>query len=255
MSKLHTIFISLLSFVLLSVFSGPAMGKDKVNLQLIWKNQFQFAGYYVAKELGFYDNLGLDVDIKEYESGINVTRDVVEGKADFGVGRSSLIVEKMEEKPIVLLAAIFQHSPIILLAKERPDIQTISDLKGKRIMVADDEVGMASLTAMLMANRIGDNDYKKQRHTFNITDLVNEKTDAIAAYISNEPFQMEKQGVDYRVFSPQAYGFDFYSDILFTSEKMLKENPQLVERFYQASIQGWEYAFANIEKTAHLIFE
>jgi polar amino acid transport system substrate-binding protein len=54
-----------------------AFSADKVRLQLIWKNQFQFAGYYVAKELGFYEDAGLDVTIKEYEFGTDVTADVV----------------------------------------------------------------------------------------------------------------------------------------------------------------------------------
>jgi ABC-type nitrate/sulfonate/bicarbonate transport system substrate-binding protein len=104
---------------------------DKVTLQLIWKNQFQFAGYYVAKELGFYDELGLDVTIKEYAFGTDVTADVVSQRAHFGVGRSSPILENMEGKPVFLLSAIFQHSHFMLLAKDRADLKTVADLNGE----------------------------------------------------------------------------------------------------------------------------
>jgi len=74
--------------------------KDTVTLQLIWKHQFQFAGYYVAKERGFYQDAGLDVEIREYDFGMEVTEDVLSQKADFGVGRSSLILEKMHGKDV-----------------------------------------------------------------------------------------------------------------------------------------------------------
>ena len=83
-------------WLLLFCLPVSAFGADKVSLQLIWKNQFQFAGYYVARELGFYEDAGLDVTIKEYEFGIDITADVMSQKAHFGVGQSSLILESME---------------------------------------------------------------------------------------------------------------------------------------------------------------
>lgn len=241
-------------FVLLCV-PISAFGANKVNLQLVWKNQFQFAGYYAAKELGYYDDAGLDVTIKEYEFGTDVTADVVSRKAHFGVGRSSIILESMEGKPIYLLSAIFQHSPFVLLAKKRKDLKAVSDLKGKRIMVTDDVVGMASLTAMLTVNGIKADDFTSQKHTFTVDDLISGNTDAIAAYVSNEPYQMEKRGVDYTIFAPKDHGFDFYGDILFTSQKLYKDNPQLVERFNQASLRGWAYAFSHIDGIVDIILK
>ncbi|MGD8295071.1 MAG: transporter substrate-binding domain-containing protein [Desulfobacterales bacterium] len=240
-------------WLLLFFLPVSAFGADKVTLQLIWKNQFQFAGYYVAKELGFYDEAALDVTIKEYEFGTDVTADVVSQRAHFGVGRSSLILEQMEGKPVYLLGAIFQQSPFMLLVKNREDLKEVADLKGKRIMVTDDVVGMASLTAMLAANGIRPGDYTSQKHTFSINDLISGNTDAIAAYTSNEPFQMQKRGVDYTIFAPKDHGFDFYSDILFTSQKFYQDNPQLVARFHQASLRGWEYAFGHIDETIEII--
>jgi len=155
-------------FFLCFVFSNTPIHASEtfepVTLQLIWKNQFQFAGYYVAKELGFYADAGLDVTINEYEFGTDVTGDVISRKAHFGVGRSSLILESMEGKEVYLLSAVFQHSPFMLLAKKREDLKQVSDLKGKRIMVTDDVVGMASLTAMLTGNGIKFNDYTSQEH-------------------------------------------------------------------------------------------
>ena len=235
--------------------TGQSADLEQVTLQLIWKNQFQFAGYYVAKEKGFYRDAGLDVSIRPYEFGMNVTQDVLSRKADFGVGRSSLILEKLNGSEIFLLAAIYQHSPFILLTKQRPDLVSVGDLKDRKIMTTDDVVGMASLTAMLVANGVSEESYTKQEHSFDVDDLISGKTDALAGYISNEPYQMDKKGVPYRIFSPKDHGFDFYSDILFTAQQKYETNPDQVLRFYQASIKGWEYAFDNIEEVVGLIEE
>ena len=85
---------------LLLFLPGSTFAADKVILQLIGKNQFQFAGNYAAKELGFYQDAGMDVTIKEYEFGTDVTEKVISGRADFRVGRSSLILESMGGKPL-----------------------------------------------------------------------------------------------------------------------------------------------------------
>jgi len=255
MEKYQRLLLRVCIWLILFCLPVSTLAADKVTFQLIWKNQFQFAGYYVAKELGFYDEAGLDVTIKEYEFGTDVTAEVVSQHAHFGVGRSSLILESMEGEPVFLLSAIFQHSPFMLLAKNREDLGDVTDLKGKRIMVTDDVVGMASLAAMLVANGIKPDDYTPQRHTFKVDDLISGETDAIAAYTSNEPYQMEKRGVDYTIFSPKDHGFDFYGDILFTSQKLYKDNPQLVERFHRASLRGWEYAFSHIDEVVDIILK
>jgi two-component system sensor histidine kinase/response regulator len=253
MLKYQRLFFRICLGLLLFWLPVSAFGADQVTLQLIWKNQFQFAGYYVARELGFYDEAGLDVTINEYDFGTDVTEDVVSGRAHFGVSRSSLILESMEGKPVFLLSAIFQHSPFMLLAKKREDLKEVADLKGKGIMVTDDVVGMASLTAMLASNGIGQEDYISQKHTFSVDDLISGNTDAIAAYTSNEPFQMQMREEGYSIFSPKEHGFDFYSDILFTSQKLYQDNPQLVARFHRASLRGWEYSFAHIDEVVEII--
>ena len=244
-------------FLLLTIFCKFlfAIETEKVSVQLVWKNQFQFAGYYMAKEKGFYKKLGIDVSINEYQNGINTTDDVISGKTDFAVGRSSLTLDKLDGKPIVLLAAIFQHSPIILLSKKRKDIKSIGDLKNKKLMMTNDQVGLASINAMLLSNGINNGMYQLQKHSFNIQDLIDDKIDAITAYISNEPYSLSKKNIEYTIFSPKDYGFDLYSDILFTSEKLIKEKPELVENFRNASLQGWKYALEHIDETVEVILQ
>lgn len=232
----------------------PLLATQKVVLQLNWLNQFQFAGYYIAKELGYYKDVGLDVEIREFKSTTDISNVIKNKKADFAIGRSSLLIDKINGKDIVVMGAIFQESPIILLVRNDSGINSISDLKNKKIMLTTDAKESASVVAMLSSNGITNNDYIHLNHSFSIDDLINRKTDAMASYISNEPIQMESKGIGYKIFYPKDYGFHFYGDILFTSSEFIKKNPTISKKFYEASIKGWKYAFTHISRTAEIIY-
>lgn len=243
--------ITILILLLLSAINA----NDKITLQLSWLNQFQFAGYYIAKERGYYKEAGIDVDIKEFQFGMNLSTVLEENQVDFAIGRSSLLIDKEEGKDVVALFSAFQDSPLVLLTREDNNIKKLSDFKNKRIMITDDAKSTASILAMLSSKKISIEDLKIQKHSFNLDDLISYKTDAMASYISNEPIRLDDKGIKYRIFDPKDYDFNFYSDILYTSSSFIKKKPELTKAFYQASIKGWEYAFNNIGKTAQLIFE
>jgi len=226
----------------------------KVVLQLSWLHQFQFAGYYVAKEKGFYKDLGLDVEIKEFEYGLDLRRCVVEHKADFAVGRSSLLIDKSNGLDVIALGAIFQKSPMVLLVTKESGIEGFEDFRGKSIMITSDAKSSASIIAMLKSNGIGLDDVTIQKHSFNLDDLISGKTDAMASYISNEPIRLSDKDIDYKVFNPSHYGYDFYDDILFTSSEYYQSNTKDTKKFYDATIRGWKYAFEHIDETSEIIF-
>lgn len=139
-------YILLVLFIIVTL-----QANEKVSLQLSWKHQFQFAGYYVAKELGYYKEAGIDVDIKEFYFGVDLTQSVLDGSSDFAVGRSSIIIEKAEGKNIVAIAAIYQKSPLMLLVREDSGIKKLEDLKNKKIMITTDAKSTASIMAMLQS--------------------------------------------------------------------------------------------------------
>jgi len=228
--------------------------KKEITLQLNWLNQFQFAGYYVAKEKGFYKDVGLNVTINELKNKKELANIIKEGKADFAIGRSSLLINKINGDDIVALGAIFQHSPLMLLTTNE-NIKSIKDFKNKKIMINPDTEFTASIMAMLNSNGIYKEDLNIVEHTFNLEDLINKKVDLMACYISNEPIKLQERNVPYKIFYPKDYGFDFYSDILFTSSKFINENPISTKNFYEATLKGWDYAIKNKTETAELIFE
>lgn len=245
----------LIPLFLLFVISLNAQSNHKVNLYLDWLHQFQFAGYYVAKEKGYYNDAGLDVDIKEFNSNSNVVEDVMTKDATYGVGKSSLIIDKFNGNDLVLLSSIYQASPLVLISLKDSNIKTPKDLVNKKIMITDDAISSASINSMIISQGIKLDDIIIQKHSFDINDLINKKTDAMACFLSNEPYFLEKQNIQYNVLNPNDYNFDFYEGILYTSQKELLNNPSRVQNFNKASLKGWEYAFNNIDETAKLIYE
>lgn len=236
-----------------ALYAQPPL--ENVSVKLQWADQFQFAGYYVAKEKGFYRDVGLDVTLQKFDPKKLAVDEVMAGRSTYGIGRSSLLVDRMKGKDVVALAAIFQSSPFILLSKKSLDIQTPRDLIGKRIMMTEDFQDTISVRAMLNSQDVRMGQLKFLEHSFNPFDIANGKTDVMACYISNEPFVLKEKGIETNLISPEAYGFDFYSDILFTSEHEVREHPKRLRAFVDATLKGWEYAFEHIPETAQLIRE
>ncbi|MDD5118359.1 MAG: ABC transporter substrate-binding protein [Sulfuricurvum sp.] len=241
-------------FLLSLFFISMAWSRESVTLQLSWLNQFQFAGYYVAKEKGYYADSGLDVTILDAQNRQDPFDAVMKGKAQYGVGRSSLIVDYINGAPLVLMAAIFQSSPMMLLTRQDSNISKAQDLKNKRVMLTGDTVEGAEMQAMLRSVGLRTSDLFVQKHSYDPMSLARHETDAMVAYLSNEPYILQKAGIETHAIHPKDYGFDFYSDILFTTQKETLEHPQRAEAFYDASIRGWLWAFDHIEETAELIY-
>ena len=122
-------------------------------------------------------------------------------------------------------------------------------------MITDDAITSATINSMIVSDGVKLKDINIQKHSFDINDLINKKTDSMACFLSNEPFILEKQNINYNILNPNEYNFDFYEGILYTSQKELLNNPNRVYNFNKASLKGWYYAFEHIEETAKLIYE
>lgn len=250
---------SVLLFVL-SLLANPAIGVakslEKVAVQFHWLQQFEFAGFYMAQERGFYADAGLDVTFLPHKIGeTNVVADIESGKAQYGINYSSLIRDYHNQRPIIALAAIFQDSPMVLMSLYDADISTPKDLKGRKIMFSGDALSAAPIMALLFRHELTRSDFTKLEHSYDIGDLIDGHTDAVTSYIGNEPFHMQELGLGYRIFDPKESGLSFYENILFTSDTELKNHPKRVNAFVKASLEGWRYAFENIEETARIIYD
>ena len=233
--------------LLLSLVCAPVLAHEKVVVQLNWKHQFQFAGYYAAIEQGYFRDAGFAVELRELAEGKDPIALVLQGAADYGVAASELVLSRGQGKPVVALAVIVQHSPLVLLANRRK-ITSVDALSGSRIMLTQHE---AELFAYL--RREGIRNYRPVPHSFDPADLIAGRIDAVSAYATDEPFFLREAGFPYLSLSPTAAGINFYGDTLFTSETTVKNSPDRVRAFRAAVLKGWAYAMAHPEECADLI--
>ena len=227
----------------------------KVTIQLSWFDQFQFAGYYMAKEQGFYKDAGLDVQILPFSLGMNIPKMVNDGDVDFAIGRENLILEKAKYPKIIALAAIFQATPLVLLTTKDSGIDSFNKFENKKLMRTKDDGSEVSIKAMLASSKIDVKSIAQVEHSHNIYDLIEKRVDIISAYTSKAPYILQKEQIKYNIFYPKDYGFDMYSDFLITNIDKYNNDYNIVEKFKKASLKGWEYAYNNIEKSVDIIFE
>jgi len=246
---------SLLVF-LFPLWLASAHAQDKVVLQLKHSHQFQFAGYYAAIEKGYYREAGLDVQLAESTDGNEPERAVLAGRAQYGVGSSSLLLARLSGKPLVVLGVIFQHSPYVLAMRQQGPTPDIRNIIGKHAMIGslNDELSQADeLLAYLKKEGITPDRIIRREHSYNPEDLVSGKVDAMAIYMTNEPDYLDRVGFPYDIYNPRSSGIDFYGDNLFTSEHEIAANPERVKAFRAASLRGWQYAMGHQEEIVDLI--
>ncbi|MGL4602660.1 MAG: ABC transporter substrate-binding protein, partial [Iodobacter sp.] len=247
------IFLTVFTLLLQCLsFSPAAVAAETVTLQLKWEHAFQFAGYYAAVEQGYYQQAGLNVQLKPADPGVNLIDEVVSGRAQYGVGMSGLLLDRKAGKPVVALAVIFQHSPLVLIASKKTAAQSIHDLSNKAVLI---EPLAEELLAYLKREGVAMDGVKPMIHRFKSEDLISGKADAISAYLSNEPFQLDQAGFEYQIYTPRSAGIDFYGDNLFTSESEIKLHPDRVKAFRAASLRGWEYAMNHRDEMIRLIIK
>jgi len=246
MEKLKFFFIAL--FITTYAYSY----EDSVTLQLKWKHQFQFAGYYAALQNGYYKDAGLNVHIAEADGNTNSIEKVLSGAAEYGVGNSDLLLFRHKGYQPVLLAVLFQHSPLALMVRSDSGIKTPTELIGKKVLL---EPNANEIKGWLRRVNLNESNTQLVKGKHELSKLINKEVDAMTVYTTVEPAIMEKKQISYRLFSPLDMGIDFYGDNLFTSEKEIKAHPQRAKAFREASIKGWKYALSHKEEIAKLIYD
>jgi PAS domain S-box-containing protein len=241
--------------LLLSIVQWTASAEplSTVNLQLKWLHQFQFAGYYAALEKGFYRDVGLNVVIHEHTRDRSPLQRLRSGEVEYIVAGSELIVERSKGVPVVALSAITQHSPLALLVTKNSGIKSPSDLRDKRVMT---DLGLTNAPILAMLKKfLKENEFIHQKSSYKINDLIDGKTDAFNAYVTNQGFFLKEQGIGFHYLHPTRYGIDFYDDILATTEQEITLNPQRATAFREASLKGWRYALDHSEEIVELILK
>ncbi len=247
LSMLFRGFLFLVS--LIAILNGADL--EKVSVQLDWKYQFEYAGYIAAKEKGYYKNVGLDVELREYHEGTDVVSDVLNGKATYGIYNSSIVVENGRIKPIVLMATYLQHSPLVFVT--RKGLKNPADLIGKTIMATNNELNHSTLSLLMSHFDITPSNSRLINQTFTIKPFVRHKVDAMSAYRSNQLYELDKEKIPYNIIDPIDYGFVMNAGNLFTSHQEAIEHTQRGQKFIDATNRGWKYAIDHPDEMIEIL--
>ena len=250
----HLLLKTLLFLSIICSLPASAQNLKPLKLQLKWYHQFQSAGYYAAKEKGFYKEAGFDVALIEGGATKPPVARVLSGAADFGITGSDILNDHINKKPVVVVSVIFQHSPYVIMTMANKKINSPSDLAEKRIMASENQ-GWPLLRALFLKEGIPEKSVNNIPHTWNNMDLISGKVDALTGYITMEPQIFRQMGYEVSMIKPIDYGIDFYGDLIFTTREMAGNSPETVEKFNQASIKGWYYAMNNPEEMADYIIK
>src|SRR5882724_1021191 len=249
---LYRFIMSTIALALSAMFTA-AQADESVTLRLKWFHQAQFAGFYVAKEKAYYQSAGLNVDIQPGGPDFPAVQMVAGGNEQFGVtGADQILIARSKGVPVVALAVIFRRNPFVLFSLAKSGIKTPADYVGKNIGVkvgGNEELIYRAILAKAGVDKARLNEIPVK---FDITPLLAGAVDVWPGYLINEVLAAREKGFDVNVVSPPDYGIDLYADTLFTTEKMLKEKPDVVRKFVAATLKGWNSAIAAPEEAAQI---
>lgn len=250
---LKQLFISLTVII----FSITVSANEKVVLQLKWEHQFQFAGYYAALWQGYYEDEGLNVEIRSAitpdKKIIKPIEEVSNGQAQFSIGSLDILLSNARGNEPVLLGSFFQHSPLALFSLKNRNINDIFELAKLRIAANGSGASRIEIESFF---RIHGFDVEKLNFVdepVTLETLVNNRADAIATYAISAKYEALERDLELNEINPTKYGLAFYGDSLFTSRQFVQQNPKAVKGFLSASKKGWMYALNNREEIADRI--
>jgi PAS domain S-box-containing protein len=217
---------------------------EHVVLQLPYTHQFQFAGVYAAMSQGYFKEHHLDVELRTGTRDRRPVPELESGRAQYAIGQSGALLDRLNGSPVVALAAIFQHSPFVLMTRADSGIASPKDLVGRRIALSPTN-RYTEMQAMLLAEGLKLEQFTVIPDRWDQNELVTGEADVISSYITDGPFEARLHGMEIRLIRPYDYGIDFYGDFLLTSEKELSRHPDRAKAMREAILRGWEYALAH----------
>ncbi|WP_395013131.1 ABC transporter substrate-binding protein [Devosia sp.] len=258
------LLVSLLAGAMTLAVAGGGFAQDKVTMQLKWVTQAQFAGYFVAKDKGFYTEENLDVEIKPGGPDIAPEQVIAGGGADvITTWMAAALAARERGVPLVNIAQPFKSSGLLLTCLKETGITSPADFKGKTLGVwfFGNEYPFYAWMAKLGLPTDGSADgVEVLKQGFNVDPLVQKQAACISTMTYNEYGQVLDAGFspdDLVVFNYRDQGVGMLEDGLYVLEDKLKD-PAFVDkmvRFVRATMKGWEYARANPDEAAQIVID
>ena len=223
---------------ILLLAAGSAHALDHVTFGLDWRAEAENGGYYQALATGIYKKYGLDVTVRQGGPQVNHDELLAAGRLDFDEAPNSFTGLNFVRQniPMVAVAAFFQKDPSVLIAHPGVGDNSLAALKGKPIMIsADTRVGFW----LYLKAKFGYSDDQIRPYNFNLAPFLADKHAIQQGYLTSEPFLIEQQGIKPVVMLLADSGYLSYGSLIETSQKLVDQKPDLVQRFVNASIEGW----------------
>ena len=248
-------------FVLILVISGCTQNIEENELQEItvklkWLHQAQFAGNYVAVEKGFYANEELKVNLVPFSFEDPTIDSVVNGTAVFGItGADELILARSKGLTLKAFAVIYKINPVCAYSLKESGITNPQDFIGKNIGLERGTNVETLYCAMMEKLDINRSQINELTIGYDATELLNGTTDVSTGYLINEPHQAIEAGYEVNTILMADYGVNMYADVLFATEDTINNNPELVEKFLRATLEGWQYAIDHNGEAIDIVLE
>jgi len=241
-----------------------AQAADDVTLQLKWVTQAQFAGYYVAKDKGFYEEESLDVDIKAGGPDIAPPQVLAGGGADVILEwMPSALASREKGLPLVNIAQPFKSSGMMLTCRKDTGITSPEDFRGKTLGVwffGNEYPFLSWMSQLGIPTDGGDDGVTVLKQGFNVDPILQKQADCVSTMTYNEYWQIIDAGLtedDLVVFKYEDQGVSTLEDGIYVLEENL-DDPAFADkmvRFVRASMKGWKYAEENVEEAAEIVLD
>ncbi|WP_179233032.1 ABC transporter substrate-binding protein [Paenibacillus rigui] len=228
---------------------APAVANEtKKPVQLTQVTSFfpgpDFAGIYAAKKKNIYEKAGLDVTVQPGGPEVSAVQVVASGKAQIGIAQAyDVLLARDQGTPLVAIFTTYQHSPRVLVFHKGQPIKGFGDLNGREAYIGPGQVYWDYLTKKYALDKV-----KMLKYTGSLANFAYSKEAVVQGFLMNEPIELKLQSMETDYLLVSDSGFDPYSNVLFTTEKYLKDNPETVQNYLKATIEGWNYYYANTEE-------
>lgn len=255
MTRIRLLVLFLVVFLFLPACEKKEERKplEPVTLQLKWEHQAQFAGFYVAREKGFYTEEGLDITFLPGGKDVDIAASVISGKAQFSVmAPEDILLKRLQGEKLTAIAVIYRRSAVVYVSLADSNITRPTDLIGKRIAISA-EVGSVrdfelQFHALMKKLDIPTSQMTLLPYDPQFGSLIKGDVDVSATYLTGGLIRLGQKGYKLNIIWPGDYGLKMYSDTLVTVEKLIQEKPDLVERFLRATMKGWRQAIGDPEE-------
>jgi NitT/TauT family transport system substrate-binding protein len=246
--------VALLVLPAVVVGSGSSGAVQQVSVLLNWSPTVEHMPVFVARELGYFKDEGIDVRIKEGVGGADTARVVGTGAENIGISAGTVLpIAREKGIPVLAIAVYYQKDPHAVISLRKTGITKPKDLEGKRVGVK------FGATSHYFYNAIVDR-YKVDRSKIEevsigkdvVQLLVSGRVDAVMGYVSDEAVHAERLGGPLNLMLVHDLGLPLYGNLYVTSERYLKENPKAVESFLRATFKAWDFTLRNPEKALDL---